>query len=197
MWNAPRGTLEFMTKLLRMMKTLTQQDTSDQTTSEKREYVAIDTLVHSFCKLLGTPEYGQGVSFRDFIAGEFDKATYIGDASRSDYLQNVLKTNLARQVGSRYFVTAYNAARIYFLHPAALEFLEDLSKRKSLNRLEQYVLTTLKDPVMIGTLRIDGLFFYHIYADLTALVKSKQISFGHEHTLLRGTQFFTRIEAAS
>lgn len=98
------------------------------------------------------------MSFRDFIAGEFDKAMSIVDASRSDYLQNVQKTNLERQVRSRYFVTAYNAAMIYFLNPAALEFLEDLSKRKSLNRLEQYAI------VMLGTL---GQFFYHINYMLT------------------------------
>lgn len=156
---------------------LTQQDSSDQTTqSQKREYVAVDTFVHAFCKLLGqvgTPEYGEGISFRDYISSELKKSQ---DASTSLYLENVLKTNLERQVGSRYFVTAYNSARIYFLYPAALEFLNDLNKRKSMNRLEQYVLSKLNDPVMLNTVKVDGLFFYHVYADLTTLVKSKKLN---------------------
>ena len=85
----------------------TQQDTSDQNTSStQRDYVGVDTFVHAFCKLIGqvgTPEYGQGVSFRDFVTNELQKTTL---TDRTMYLHNVLKTNLERQVGSRYFVTA-------------------------------------------------------------------------------------------
>ena len=39
------------------------EDTEQSTPNQKREHVAIDTFVHSFCILLGqhgTPEYGQG-----------------------------------------------------------------------------------------------------------------------------------------
>lgn len=73
-------------------------------------------------------------------------------------------------------MTAYNSSRIYFLHTAALEFLEHLSKTKVLNRLEQYVLANLKDPVMLSNVKLDGIFFYHAYSDLTTLVKSRQLN---------------------
>ena len=56
-----------------------------------------------------------------------------------------------------------------------IEFLAHLSKLKSLNRLEQYVLAKLNDSEMMGNVKIDALFFYHVYADLTALVKSKKL----------------------
>ena len=82
---------------------LAQQDSGDQVTqNQKREYVGIDTFVHAFCKLLGqvgTPEYGQGISFRDFVSSEIKKSQ---DPNRTQYLEDVLKTNLERQVGSRY-----------------------------------------------------------------------------------------------
>ena len=51
------------------------------------------------------------------------------------------------------------------------EFLNHLSKIKSLNRLEQCVLSKLNAPVMLHNVKIDGLFNYHVYADLTTLVK--------------------------
>ena len=67
---------------------LTQQESSDEITQkEKREYVAVDTFVHAFCKLFGqkgTPEYGQGVSFQDYVSSELDKATSAGDTTRLD-----------------------------------------------------------------------------------------------------------------
>lgn len=70
---------------------LAQQNSGDQATqSQKREYVAIDTFVHAFCKLLGqigTPEYGQGISFRDYIFNEIKKSQ---DSSRSLYLKPTL-----------------------------------------------------------------------------------------------------------
>ena len=116
--------------------------------------------MHAFCKLpgqVGTPEYGQGIRFRDYLTNELEKSKSSGNSTRAQYLENALKTNLERQVGSRYFVTAYNSARIYFLHPAATEFLDHQSKTKSLNRLEQYVQSKLNDPVMLDTVKIDGL----------------------------------------
>ena len=142
----------------------------------KREYIPIDTFVHAFCKLfghVGTPEYGQGISFRDYIKLELSKPN---TSNRTTYLNNVLNTTLERQVGSRYFVTAYNSARICFLYPAALEFLQNLTTTKSLNRLEQYVMLKLQDETMLHNLKIDGLFFYRIYADLTDLVKSNKLN---------------------
>ena len=77
------------------------------------------------------------------------------------YLQNVLNTTIQRQVGSRYFVTAYNSVRIFFLHSAALEFLNYLSATKSLNKLEQYIFSKLNDPVMNAG--IDSCCFFNIY----------------------------------
>ena len=132
--------------------------------------------MHAFCKLLGqvgTPEYGQGITFKDYITYELNKPNTI---NRTTYLNNVLKTNLERQVGSRYFVTAYNSSRIHFLYPAALDFLNHLRTVKTLNRLEQYVLSNLQDKVMLHNIKIDGLFFYRVYADLTTLVKSNKLS---------------------
>ena len=156
---------------------LQQLDISDQATaSSKREYSPLDSFVHAFCKLLGqvgTPEYGQGIKFKDYVINELTKPSA---STRITYLNNVLKTNLERQVGSRYFVTACNSAKIHFLYAVALEFLIILSKVKSLNKLEQYVLDKLHDQVMIHNLKIDGLLFYHIYADLTTLVKSKKLN---------------------
>ena len=88
-----------------------QLDSNDQaSTSMQREYVPVDTFVHAFCRLLrqvGTPEYGQGISFKDYITNEIAK---LNSSNRTTYLHNVLKTNLERQVGSRYFVTACNSA---------------------------------------------------------------------------------------
>ena len=156
---------------------LPEQETTEQSTaSGQREYIAVDSFVHAFCKLfghIGTPEYGQGLTFRDYITNELKKPN---TSTRTTYLQNVLETNLERQVGSRYFVTVYNSAKIHFLRPAALEFLKYLEKVKNLNRLEQYVLSKVQDTVTMTNVQIDGLFFYHIYADLTTLVKSTQLN---------------------
>ena len=140
------------------------EDNEQLTTNQRREYIPTDNFVHAFCKLLGqhgTPEYGQGNSFRDYIIHELAKSKLNRNNDRTQYLDNVLKTNLQRQVGRRYFVTAYNSCRIYFIRKAALEFLEHLSKTKSLNKLEQYVQS---NPVMLGNVKIDGLLFYHVYS---------------------------------
>ena len=93
------------------------EDTEQSTPNQKREHVAIDTFVHSFCKLLGqhgTPEYGQGNTFTDYVNYQLTEAKLHGNNNRVNYLQNVLNTTLQRQVGSRYFVTAYNSVRIFF-----------------------------------------------------------------------------------
>ena len=173
------GILEYDKSAMEDDYEMTMEDSADQVTeNKKREHIPIDSFVHAFCKLLGqvgTPEYGQGISFRDYIMNQYEKSKCTGDDTRTEYLQKVLKTNLERQVGSRYFVTAHNSSRIYFLYPAAVEFLNHLGKTKSLNRLEQYVLAKLQDPVMLKTVKVDGLFFYHVYSDLTTLVKSQKL----------------------
>ena len=97
-----------------------------------------------------------GNPFRDYVNYQLTEAMLHENNDRVNYLQNVLNTTLQRQVGSRYFVTAYNSVRIFFLHSAALEFLNYLSATKSLNKLEQYVLSKLNDPVMIGNAGIDS-----------------------------------------
>ena len=56
--------------------------------NQKREYIPIDTFVHSFCKLLGqrvTPEYGQGNNFENSISYEFTKAISHGNIERAAY----------------------------------------------------------------------------------------------------------------
>ena len=68
---------------------VTQVDSADQASqSSKREYAPIDSFVHAFCKLLGpvgTPEYGQGVKFRDFLSGMLDKSKSSGDTAWAEY----------------------------------------------------------------------------------------------------------------
>ena len=144
---------------------------------ERKEtmYLLIVLCVHfaNYWDKVGTPEYGQGITFKDYITYELNKPN---TSNRATYLNNVLKTNLERQVRSRYFVTAYNSSRIHFLYPAALDFLNNLRTVKTLNRLEQYVLTKLQDKVMLHNIKIDGFFFYRVYADLTTLVKSNKLS---------------------
>ena len=44
---------------------------------------------------------------------------------------------------------------------------------KSLNRLEEEVLTSIQNDTMIVHLKLHGLMFDHIYADLMMLIKSK------------------------
>ena len=73
-------------------------------------------------------------------------------------------------------MTAYNSSRIHFLYPAALDFLNHLRTVKTQNRLEQSVLSNLQDKVMLHNIKIDGLFFYHVYADLTTLVKLNKLT---------------------
>ena len=49
------------------------------------------------------------------------------------------KVHLARQVGSRYFVTAHNAAKMIFLREAALSFLEAFRKKQIRDPSIQYI----------------------------------------------------------
>lgn len=76
---------------------------------------------------------------------------------------------------SRYFVTASNAARIYFLADAALEFLKYTGKVHG-NRLEVEVYAKLTNVQELAQLRADAILYYHVYADLVMLSKSKELA---------------------
>ena len=131
-----------------------------------------DVIVYEFCKLFGskgTNECGHGVmTFPDFIEVQANIET----ESRKNYYELCKKVHLTRQVGSRYFVSAHNAAKIFFLREAALSFLDVFRK----NKLEKEVYAKLSSPSVIAGLKADGLMFLHIYADLTCLVKSRELS---------------------
>ena len=140
------------------------------------KYHPVDTFVHEFCKLFGkhgTPEYACGVNeFPDFLA------LMLGDGSLSEdsreYYQYCAKVNLHRQVGSRYFVSASNAAKILFLREAAVQFLKFTGKDKG-NKLETEVYHKLLDVNEITKLQADALMFFHVYADLVTLSKSNDL----------------------
>ena len=133
----------------------------------------IDSFVHEFCKLFGchgTPEYAVGcVQFKDFL-------TYRADQCHDNqlYYRSCLGVSLSRQVGSRYFVTSYNATKILFLASAALEFLTFTNKCHG-NQLERDVFDKLQNSQIITCLQADSLMFFHIFADLVALAKSKHL----------------------
>ena len=80
--------------------------------------------------------------------------------------------NLHRQVGNRYFVSASNAARIYFLADAAVAFLKYTGKDCG-NKLDMEVYAKLTNVQEMAQLRADALLYYHVYADLVMLSKSK------------------------
>ena len=69
------------------------QESDQSLPNHKREYIPIDTFVHSFCKLLGqhgTPEYVQGNNFKDFISYEMTKVISNGNIERTAYYKNAL-----------------------------------------------------------------------------------------------------------
>ena len=145
---------------------------SDQT---KRKYFQVDTMIHEFCKLLGkhgVPEYTHGAqSFPDFltlISTDVDK-------KRREFFQTCASITLDRQVGSRYFVSAANATKIYFLKDAAIEYLKYTGKNEG-NKLEKAVYAKLREPHQLTLLRADGLLYYHVYADLVMLAKSNHLA---------------------
>ena len=110
------------------------------------------------------------LNFPDFLISQAEK-----NENAMKY-QQAATIKLQRQVGSRYFVTASNSARAFFLAPLATEYLQQLSKTKVLNRLEQEVLNKLNSPSELAQLKLDGIFFYHVYADLMMLIKSNDLS---------------------
>jgi hypothetical protein len=132
-----------------------------------RQYSEIDTIVHEFSKVFGSkgvPEYGVGsVSFPDFLE--------VGMASSSDeceYYRTCQLITLDRQVGSRYFVTASNAAKLLVLRKAALQYLELFKK----NKLERDLYIKLNDDRIMAAVKADSLMFLHIYSNLVTLSKS-------------------------
>ncbi len=75
----------------------------------------VDTIVHSVCKLLGHlgshPEYGKGVrAFPEYLEDLLEQAE--DSSSEAEEVRSSIAVRLARQVGSRYFVTSRNAGRI-------------------------------------------------------------------------------------
>ena len=141
--------------------------------------IGIDTIVHSTCKLLGHlgshPEYGKGVvAFPEFLQG------LLNEAYRLEYdaeeLKNALEVKLARQVGSRYFVTSRNGGRIFYLHPFIKKFLESLQLTKPLNNLEKVVLAHMTTAYDLALLKLDGLLCDKVYSDLMCLLKSKKLN---------------------
>ena len=90
---------------------------NNENSSSDRKHHPIDTMVHEFCKVFGkygTPEYGCGVlEFQDFLK------IILTDSSLTtkshEYYQTCVCVNLDRQIGSRYFVTASNVTKVYFL----------------------------------------------------------------------------------
>ena len=114
------------------------KEATEDTESSFRDYEPGDRFVHEFCKVFGkhgTPEYGHGVlDFPDFLRIQAEK---YGNADRETKYKQAATIKLQRQVGSRYFVTASNAARAFYLAPIAAEYLDQLSTTKTLNKLEQ------------------------------------------------------------
>ena len=147
----------------------------NETEGSCREYEPDDRFVHEFCKVIGkhgTPEYGHG--FPDFLKSRILEGETNGDLiTQYDDVQTI---KLQRQVGSRYFVTASNAAKVYCLAPVAAEYLQNLSDRKALNKLEQELLNKLTNTSEMAQIKLDGLFYYHVYADLMMLIKSSDLS---------------------
>lgn len=150
------------------------QAVSPVDTESSHQCAAVDSFVHAFAKefgVHGTPEYGAGgIKFPDFLDIRCKD-------SEDQYYKECVKVHLARQVGSRYFVTASNASKAFYLVPAAIEFLQfNGISDTSGNRLEKELCIQLQDPTMLALLKADALMFYFVYADLTNLAKSKKLN---------------------
>ena len=112
--------------------------------------------------------YGVGVlKFSDFLQIHAEQKD-----QKALYYQTCKSIVLDRQVGNRYFVSASNAGKILVLAEAAVEFLEYTGKNNG-TRLERTVYEKLKDPDLLSRLKADSLMFYHVYADIVMLAKSK------------------------
>ena len=149
-------------------------DTNEESSVEPKkghQYADIDCFVHEICKLfghVGGPEYAHGASsFRVFLSSMASK-----EAEGDTYYKNAEKVLLKRQVGSRYYVTSFNAARILFLRRAMITFLKEQQLIKGLNKLESACLEKLQDNVLVNKLKLEGLIHDKVYSDLMMLVKS-------------------------
>jgi len=72
-------------------------------------------------------------------------------------------------------VTAANGAKIVFLKKAALQFLKYTGKDDG-NKLEKEVYRKLQESSELAQLKADALMFFHVYADLEMLAKSKRLN---------------------
>ena len=139
--------------------------------TKKRED-GVDHFVYELCKLfghVGSPEYCHGAaSFPVFLAKEYN-----GD--QKHYYKLAQTVRLKRYVGSRYYITSYNAARIFFLRNAMLAFLQEQKLLKKLNYLESTCLRKLNDNLLLTKLHLEGLIYDKVYCDLMTLVKSKDL----------------------
>ena len=137
----------------------------------------VDLIVHSCCKLLGhlgvNPEYGRGVvGFPEFLQALEEEAC---NTEERENILAAMAVKLERQVGSRYFVTSRNAGRLFFLAPLAVHYLHKVEETKELNNLEKDVLQHFTIEIDLALMKVDGLLFDMIYADLMALLKSTSL----------------------
>ena len=143
--------------------------------------IGIDKIVHTMCKLLrhlgSHPEYGMGVrAFPEFLQTLIEEANGIDDEDEEmEEIKAALGMKLQRQVGSCYFVTARNAGRLFYLKKFIEKFLEQLKLTKTLNKLESSVLSHINTPYELALLKLDGLFYDKVYADMMVLLKSKSL----------------------
>ena len=135
-----------------------------------------DLFIHELAKLfghLGTPEYCHGSStFRVFLENKIRASS----SDDKEYYLSAQKVVLERQVGSHYYVTSCNAGWLYYLRKAMIEFLKEQELIKALNRLETTCLKKLHDSLLLINLRLEGLMFDKVYADLMILVKSTDLN---------------------
>ena len=71
-------------------------------------------------------------------------------------------------------MTAANAAKIFFLKVAAMEFLKFTGKYTG-NKLEKDVYFKLNDVSEMAHLKCDALMYYHVYGHLYMLSKSNKL----------------------
>lgn len=139
-----------------------------------RKHDPTDALIHEFCKLFGlhgVPEYGCGFTFTEYLQMVCKE---VSQPETLQYYKECVKVVLDRQVGSRYFVSASNAAKIFFLAKAAIDFLEYTGKCDG-NKLEQALHKKLRDPQEVSRLKADGMMFYFVYSKLVMLAKSSAL----------------------
>lgn len=149
---------------------------SEQDCGGSREYHPGDVLVHECCKLIGkhsVPEYTCGVlDFPDFL----DIMTADSSLNEDDlaYYRSCKQITLERQIGSLYFVTASNAPKLFSKESG--NKVPWVTGKNNGNRVEKSVYEKLQQSKQLAHLKIDGLLFYHVYADLMVLAKSNTLN---------------------